>query len=158
MQWRTLAATTTLLACTLPGLAQETAPWIGRWRQDLSRSAGRSEPPTYKRVTLRIEPAGENLRVTYDMVGVRGGRTHLEWTGRMDGRDYRVQGLDYVLTNAYRPVGARSYEIIVKVDGAPAATAVAIVSDDGRTMTVSTTERDQKGRTVESTAVYERAR
>ena len=51
------------------------------------------------------------------MVGVRGGRTHIEWTGALDGQDYALQGVDYVLTNAYRLIDERRYEIAVKVDG-----------------------------------------
>jgi hypothetical protein len=80
----------------------------------------------------------------------------MEWTGRFDSRDYPVQGVDYVLTNAYRRIDDRSYEILVKVDGRLAATAVAVVSPDGNTLTVSTAERSASGSSVNTTAVYDR--
>jgi hypothetical protein len=139
----------------LNGQAQ--APWFGTWRLDPARSTERPDPSPYRRVTLRIEPSGDDgLAVIYDMVGTRGGVTHMEWTGRFDGRDYPVQGVDYVLTNAYRQLDNRRYEIVIKVDGQIAATAVATVSPDGHTLSVETRERDPRGGTVATTAVYDR--
>jgi hypothetical protein len=132
------------------------APWFGTWQLAQPAPASRFDPPPYKRVTLRIEPWEEGLRVVYDMVRARGGITHMEWTGRFDGRDYPVQGADYFLTNAYRLTGDRSYEIAIKVDTRVAATATAAVSPDGSTLTVTTVERDARGQTVNTTAVYRR--
>jgi len=78
----------------------------------------------------------------------------MEWSGRFDGKDYAVQGVDYVLTNAYRRLSDRSYEIVVKVDGRAAAVATAVVSADGGTLNVDTREQDENGRTVTTTARY----
>jgi hypothetical protein len=135
--------------------AQEQAPWIGTWQQ-VPPPKKWFDPWPYQKVTLRIEPSGDGLRVVYDMVRRRGGIQHLEWSGRIDGRDYPVQGVGYVLTNAYRQLSDRSYEIIVKVDDRAAAVATAVVSSDGRTLDVETKERDAKGRTVTTTAKYQR--
>ena len=90
------------------------------------------------------------------MVRRRGGITHMEWSGRFDGRDYPVQGVDYVLTNAYRKLSDRSYEIVVKVDGRVAAVAATVVSPDGRTLNVATTEQDANGKKITTTATYQR--
>jgi hypothetical protein len=88
------------------------------------------------------------------MVRRRGGVTHMEWSGRFDGRDYPVQGVDYVLTNAYRRISDRSYEIVVRADGREVAVATAVVSADGSTLTVDTSERDARGQTRHTRAVY----
>lgn len=143
-----------LVPAVLDGRQQ--APWFGTWLLNPDRSTRRAEASRYKRVTTRIEPSGDGLKVTYDMVGTRGGVTHMEWTGRFDGKDYPVRGADYVLTNAYRRIDDRRYEIAIRVDGTQAATAVAQVSPDGGTLTVVTRERDAKGTVVTTTAVYER--
>ena len=146
-----------LILTLMPGLAaQERAPWVGTWRLDPTRGTERTAPSPYRRVTLSITPLGDELRVKYDMVGTRGGVSHREWTGRLDGRDYPMQGVDYVMTNAYRLVNDRSYEIAVKMEGNQVATATATVSPDGSTLTVVTRERDARGQPVESTAVYKR--
>src|SRR5262245_49356616 len=119
-------------------LFQSQAPWIGTWGQNFAKSTDPSNPPRYKRVVTKIEPWEDGVKVTYDMVGTRGGVVHMEWTGRFDGKDYPLQGLDLVLTNAYSPVDDRSYKIVVKVDGQIASTAVVSVSADGRTLTSQT--------------------
>src|SRR5213075_222987 len=87
--------------------AEAPSPWFGTWK--LTTNSDR-----FKRVTSKIEPWEDGLKVTYEMVGTRGGVTHLEWRGKFDGRDYPVQGADYVLTNAYTPVNDHSYQIVVK--------------------------------------------
>ena len=136
--------------------AQPAAPWFGTWQQQIRPPANRFEVPPYKAVTTRIEPWREGIRVVYDMVPARGGRTHMEWVGAFDGQDYPVQGVDYVLTNAYTPIDDRRYEVRIKVDGALVAIARAEVSPDGRTLTVTTTERDVRGEPRTTTAVYRR--
>lgn len=136
-------------------LVAQQAPWFGAWQQ-VPPATKWFAPWPYQKVTLRIEPSNDGLRVVYDMVRRRGGVTHMEWSGRFDGRDYPVQGVDYVLTNAYRKLSDRSYEIAVKVDGRMAAVATTVVAPDGRTLRVDTREQDAQGRPVTSTATYQR--
>jgi hypothetical protein len=115
------------------------APWFGTWKLDPLRSTVQSD--RYKRVITRIEPSGDGLKVTYEMVGTRGGVSHLEWAGKLDGRDYPVEGIDSILTNAYTLLGDRSYRIVVKVEGVVAESAVVEVSADGKTLTSTTTRK-----------------
>jgi len=129
---------------------------FGSWQMNLSRSIFESGPPSYKRSTCRIEPQGDGLKVVYDMVGVRGGVIHLEWSGKLDGNDYPVQGMDEVITNAYTKVDDRTFDIIVKVDGNKAATARTVIAPDGKSMTTTTMSRNAQGQTVKTVVVYER--
>jgi hypothetical protein len=145
-----------LLAWPRAVTAELDAPWFGTWRLDAENSTVRPGPSEYARTTLHIEPWAEGLKVSYDMVGTRGGRTHIEWTGALDDADYPVQGVDSVMTNAYRRVDEQTYAITVKVDGRPVATTRVAVSGDGRTLTAVTSERDAAGRTLTATAVYDR--
>ena len=126
------------------------APWIGTWKLDPVRSTAQSD--RYKRVITRIEPSEDGLKVTYEMVGTRGGVSHLEWAGKLDGKDYPVEGIDSVLTNAYTLLGDRSYRIVVKVEGVIAETAVVEVSEDGKTLTSTTTRKGG----VTTVSVYEK--
>jgi hypothetical protein len=135
--------------------AQTQEPWYGTWSQNLEKSSS-DRNPRYKRAITKIESWMDGLKVTYDLVGVRGGVTHMEWTGRFDGKDYPIHGIDYVLTNAYTRLTDRSYEIVIKVDGAVSATARVEISPDGRTLTTVTRGRNAQGSTVETTAVYDR--
>lgn len=142
------------LPCVLWGQSQ--SPWAGNWALNPAESTQRTGPVQYERSTFRVEESELGLKVSYDMVETRGGRTHVEWTGAFDGVDYAVQGVDYVLTNAYRLIDDRSYEITVKIDGALAATTRVEVSADGQTLTTVTSERDGAGNAISSTAVYNR--
>ncbi len=131
------------------------APWFGVWQFNVAQSSVNRDLP-YKRGTCKIEPWEDGLKVTYDFVGTRGGVTHMEWMGKFDGKDYRVQGVDYILTNAYTQVNDRAYQIAVKVDGALSATTKVTISPDGKTLTAVTTQKNARGDTVTTTMVYER--
>src|SRR5215208_4791445 len=61
--------------------------WFGTWKVNVEKSTY-TGAPAYKRATYTIEPADGGLKVIYDMVLPRGGITHLEWTGKLDGKDY----------------------------------------------------------------------
>jgi hypothetical protein len=130
--------------------------WLGAWRLNAARSDYGSAPAPYKRAGYRIERTGDGFRVIYDMVHPRGGTTHLEWTGRMDGRDYALQGLDQVITYAYTLAGAGACDVVVKIDGRVAARSRVTVSPDGRTMTTRTMTAGPGGQSAVSTTVYER--
>ena len=104
----------------------------------------------------RIEPWEDGLKVTYEMVGTRGGVTHTEWTGKFDGKDYPMQGVDTVMTNAYRRIDDRSYEIVIKLDGTLIATARLTFHRTARRWMWERNRKMRAGRRINTTAVYER--
>jgi hypothetical protein len=132
------------------------APWLGTWKLNSAKSTANRDT-RYKRVISKIEPWQDGIRVTYEMVGTRGGVTHMEWTGKFDGKDYPVEGVDYVLTNSYKLLDDHSYEIVIKVEGGVAATARVDVSPDGKTLTTLTNQRNAQGQDVMTTTVYDKA-
>lgn len=134
--------------------ADARGPWMGTWKLNPARST--AAPDRYKRVISKIEPWEDGLKVTYEMVGTRGGVSYLEWTGKFDGKDYPVEGADYIMTNAYTLLGDHSYEIVVKVEGSLAQKAHVEVSPDGKTLTTLTATKDAQGKPVMTTSVYEK--
>jgi hypothetical protein len=141
-----------------PAQADMPAAWFGTWSVDFAKSSAPSGPPPFKRITCTIAPAPGGFKVAYDMVGTRGGVTHLEWMGNDDGADYAVEGVDAVLTNAYRRIDERTYSVVQKVDGATVATAVMVIAADGSTITTRTAGANAQGDRAETTTVYERTR
>ena len=121
-----------LLVLFVPLLLQTPDRLFGTWR--LVSSSG---PSAYSRVTCKIEPWQDAMRVVYDMVGLRGGVTHWEWTGKLDGQDYPLEGIEENVTDAYSRVDGHTYRVVLKVDGKPATTSTISISADGRTMTVT---------------------
>jgi hypothetical protein len=144
----------TILVLTLIAAMQTQEPLFGTWKLNFDKSTKNGDV-RFKRGTSKIEPWEGGLKVTYDLVGVRGGVTHMEWIGKFDGKDYPVQGVDYALTNAYSRQGDGSYQIINKIDGALSSTAKIVISPDGKTLTTVTTGKNAQGNTVETTTVYE---
>ena len=149
------ALLTILAIATSSASGQELEPLIGTWRLNFAESVFVSGQPPYKRVTTKIEPWQDGVRVIYDMVGVRGGVTHWEWTGRLDGRDYALQGVEEVVTNAYTRSGDRTYILATKVDGRLTSNTTIQISADGKKMTVTSPAFNSQGQRGINTAVYQ---
>jgi hypothetical protein len=143
-------------AQSFPAVSSVPQAWLGTWILNIGKSSYTSGPAPYRRAAYTIAPWQDGLKVTYEMVYPRGGWTRLEWSGRLDGKDYRVQGLDEVVTYAYRLLPDGSCEVTVKFDGQPTATSRITVSADGRTMTTTTAGRGAQGQAVSTTTVYEK--
>jgi len=150
-----VAALIALFTIMRPVAGQSREPWFGTWTLNFAKSSA-DRDVRFKRATTKIEPWEDGLKVTYDLVGVRGGITHMEWQGKFDSKDYPVQGVDYVLTNAYTREGDRSYQIVTKIDGVVSTTAHVVISPDGKTLTTLTTGKNAQGVTMSTTSVYER--
>jgi len=152
-----LASFLGLVGLPLTSAAQTPSIWFGSWSLNIARSTYDPGPAPYKRATYTIEPWGsDGMKVTYDMVHPRGGVTHLEWQGRIDGKDYPLQGIDAFVTYAYNPVSPGVYETIVKMGGRVAAKSTVSLSPDGKTMTTTTQGVDSSGNAVTTITVYER--
>jgi hypothetical protein len=140
------------VALALPCSSEAQATLFGTWNLNLAKSTYNPGPAPYKSGTCRIEPSEKGFRVTYNLIGLRGGVTHIEWYGRLDGKDYALEGVDEVLTNAYTKVDDQNYQVVLKVDGQVAATARITVSLDLKTITTITTT----GQNVSSVTVYDK--
>jgi hypothetical protein len=128
-------------------LGQRPASWFGTWRLNIAKSTLGPEPP-YKRATRRIETSQGTITIVDDLVRSRGGILHLEWTGKFDGLDYPVQGVEVVFTNAYRLLNDGTCELIQKMDGEIVATARLAISPDGKTLTTVTSSKTGSARTI----------
>jgi hypothetical protein len=154
MMTRTLALVVVVLLAA-PVAGQVPPVWFGTWRVSVERSTYSGEPG-YKRATYTIQPARDGLKVVYEAVLPRGGVQHLEWTGRLDGRDYPVQGVDEYMTYAYRPLDDGKYELTARIDGRVVATATVAFAPDGKTMTTTTVARAASGQSITTNTVYEK--
>lgn len=114
--------------------------WIGVWTLTSILSASPTAPQFYTRVTRSIQSSGAGVTIVDDLVRVRGGVVHQEWTGKIDGTDYPVQGVEVYLTSAYRQVDDRTLELTQKLDGRVVVRARMVLSADGQTITTTTTD------------------
>ena len=115
--------------------------WVGVWVLASAVSANNPDVPrAYARATRHISSTGAVVSIVDDLVRVRGGVVHLEWTGTLDGRDYPVEGVEIYLTSAYQQIDDHTLELTQKVDGRPVVRARMILSADGQTITTETTD------------------
>jgi hypothetical protein len=116
--------------------------WVGVWTLSavLSGSPNSTAQRIYTRGTRQIHSSDSTVTIVDDLVRIRGGVVHLEWTGKLDGGDYPVEGVEVFLTSAYREVDAHTLELTQKVDGRAVVRARLVLSDDGKTITTTTTD------------------
>lgn len=145
-----------VILCATPLSAQAPPGWAGDWRLNVEKSTWGPVSAPYRRARWRIETADDQIRMTYDMVGTRGGVTHMEWLGRFDGGDYAMQGPDAVVSYAYTTLDERTLALTVKVDGNVAATSRLLLSPDGRTLTTENVSGHPRYGKITTTSIYER--
>jgi len=125
--------------------------WVGVWTLTSILSASSSAPQYYTRITRNIQSSASGVTIVDDLVRIRGGVVHQEWTGKIDGNDYAVQGLEVYLTSAYRQVDDHTLELTQKLDGRVVVRARMVLSSDGQTITTTTTDG-----TTTTTTVYQK--
>lgn len=143
-----------LLSIAAPARAQSPA-WFGTWHMNVQKSTFGPAGSPYARGKWTVSqlPSGE-VTMIYDLVGARGGVTHMEWKGRLDGNDYRMQGPDAVVHYAYSVVAPDTLGLIVKVDGRITAAARVVLSPDG-VVTATSDARTSRG-VATTVTVYEK--
>ncbi len=149
-------ATMAALAAPRSAAAQVSAAWLGTWTLNVGKSTYDPGPPPYRRGSFVVERLNDDVRIVSRLVRVRGGIVQTEWTGRFDGKDYPVQGIDEVLSYAYVPIDDHTWELVIKADGRIVGTSRARISADGRTLTTVTSARGPRGNELRTTTVYEK--
>ena len=125
--------------------------WIGIWTLSaVVASANPTAPRVYARGTRHVESSDSGVTIVDDLVRIRGGVVHLEWTGKLDGQDYPVQGVEIFLTSAYRQLDDHTLELTQKLDGRIVVRARLVLSADGKTITTTTTDGVTTATTVYS--------
>ena len=126
---------------------------MGTWKLNDAKSkfAGKT-----RNNTVVYEAAGDQIKVTVDGVDETGGAIHHEWTGKFDGKDYPVTGDASSDMRSYRMVDKHTLEIAAKKGGKETLTGRIVVSNDGKTRTVTTTGTDSQGKKVTNVAVYDK--
>ena len=149
-----LAAGLLLLVVPQVTLAQNEV-FAGTWKADIAKSTYQSGAVP-KRETLRFEPIGETFKVSLDGMNERGAY-HSEATGKFDGVDVAVEASPprpARFTYAFQRIDARTWTIVIKVNGERRILVHNVVSEDGKTMrSISTvTNRDQ----INQVVIYEK--
>jgi hypothetical protein len=146
-----------LIGMTLLGLAiasfpqvafAQSNPLTGTWKLNLDKS--KFSPGVAPRsLTLNIEPDGQNLRLTSQGMDAGGNPRTAVVMHIYDGQPHPSMGTDYD-ASAYTRVDANTFIIARFKAGKLVAVATGVVSQDGKTVTTTTTGTgDTVGSTID---------
>jgi hypothetical protein len=152
MKTQTIALTISLVFVSV-ALGFQDNPNMGTWKLNEAKSkfAGKA-----RNHTVVYEAAGDQIKVTVDGVDENGGAVHSEWTGKFDGKDYPVTGDTNSDVRAYRMINNHTLELTGKKGGKTTLSGRVVVSQDGKSRTVTTTATNAEGKKVTNVAVYDK--
>jgi hypothetical protein len=129
--------------------------WLGTWKLDVAKSKYNPGPGP-KSLTLKFEATKGGIKLTSDGVDAEGKATHGGYVSKFDGKDVGWEGNPDADMASAKKIDDNGYENTWKKGGKVTIVAKAVVSKDGKTLTVTQTGTDSKGRTVNNTSVYDR--
>ncbi len=127
--------------------------WVGTWKLDAAKSTY-SPGPAPKSLTLKFEATPAGIKLISDGVDAQGKTTHGAYVSKFDGQDVSWAGNPDADAASPKRINDNSYENIWKKGGKVTVTAKAVVSADGKTLTITQTGTDSQGKTVNNIAVY----
>ena len=148
-------ALSVLAACALAVPATASAqsdPFIGTWQLDVAKSSYKPGPAP-KSVTLAIEAAGKGMKVAVDGATADG---PIKWgyTAVPDGKDVPVTGNPSADAASVTQPSSHERVVVFKRAGKAALTSKAVVTKDGKMMTITQDGTDTKGQTVHNVLHY----
>jgi hypothetical protein len=144
-----------ILECTGPLFAAD--PTIGTWKLNASKTtttgwAGAISESS----TVQIESQEYGVRFRWDAVKPDGKAIHGEFAAKYDGNDYPVMGDPGSDTVSLVKIDAKTIEYVFKKNGEVILIERAIVSIDGKTITLTVKGTDFNGKPYEAVLVYDK--
>jgi hypothetical protein len=118
---------------------------VGTWKYNEAKSKFDPGPATYKSRTVKVEAAGEGLKVAVEGVATDGKAQAYSYTFNYDGKDYPVTGSPLFDAVAVKKIDDHTTEGTNKKGGQVVSTATNVIAKDGKTMTVTTKGKNDKG-------------
>jgi hypothetical protein len=135
--------------------AQASNPRIGTWKLNVEKSKY-SPGPAPQGQTMKIEASGDGEKATTEGVNAAGTATLTEYTAQYDGKDYPITGSQNADTVSLKRIDARTLERTDKKGDKVVGTSTRVVSEDGKTMTVTTKGTNAQGQAVNNVTVWEK--
>jgi len=145
----------TFVMLTSVSMAAAADNWVGSWKLNLAKS--KYVPgPMPKSQTLKFEATPAGIKLSTEATGADGTTVKGGFTSKFDGKDVPYAGNADADTAAPKRIDDNSYENAWKKGGKATITAKAVVSAEGKTLTVTQTGKNVKGDTVNNVAVYDK--
>ena len=128
---------------------------VGTWKLNPAKSKYDPGPVPRSNVIV-ITMAGQGVTVAAKGTDGEGKPTSADYTVSYDGKDVPVKGQPaYDMTSARR-IDKNTTELARKKGGKVVQTATRTISADGKTMAVTTTGTDEKGRKIRNVGVFDK--
>jgi hypothetical protein len=127
----------------------------GTWKVNEAKS--KMAPGMGRTNTARYADKKDQLQVTVDGVDKDGKATHGVWTGKTDGKAYKVKGNLAWDAMAYKMVDDRSYDITAMKGGKMSWNGRSTVSADGKSRTLNMSGTGADGKKFKAKIVYDKA-
>ena len=135
--------------------AQASNPRLGTWKLNLEKSKYNPGPAPQSNTTT-IEASSDGETATTKGVNAAGTATGTQYTAQYDGKDYPITGSQNADTVALKRIDARTIERTDKKGEKVVATSSRVVSEDGKTMTVTTTGTNAQGQAMNNVTVWDK--
>jgi len=139
-------------------LAQSSTSNIGTWKLNVAKTkVSTGSAAASKSATFTVEAAGVGAKVSVDSVSADDTVRHWAYSANYDGKDNPITGNSpYGDVVAITRVDASTTRNVYKKGGKVTITQNAVVSSDGKTMTIAVTGTNALGQTVNAVAVYDK--
>jgi hypothetical protein len=141
-------------AQTPPGSSSEDLV-LGVWTLDVQKSSYDPGPPP-KSQTRTYESVPEGTHATIVTVDAKGQSVTARYTAKYDSLEYPLTGSAAIDAIALKRVNAYTSEATLTHARKTIGTARRVISEDGKTMTITFRGTDENGRAVVNVAVYEK--
>jgi hypothetical protein len=135
--------------------AQASNPRIGTWKLNVEKSKY-NPGPAPKSETLKIEASGQGEKATVEGVNAAGTPIMTQYAAQYDGKDYPYTGSQNVDTLSLKRIDARTIERTNKKGDKVVSTSTQVISQDGKTVTVTTKGTNAQGQAVDNVTVWEK--
>jgi hypothetical protein len=158
MRTKTAAVLATgLLVATLALHVSATTedPNTGTWKMNPTKSKY-SPGPAPKNLTLKIDSDVEDIKLTEDGIDAAGKPIHIKYTAKYYGDPFPISGVPYADTIVLMRVDVYKTSSVLKKGDEIVMFVNAEVSKDGKTRTTTYHGKDERGREVDNTVVYDK--
>ena len=128
---------------------------VGTWKTNEAKSM--QAPGMGKTNTVMYAEKKDQLQVTVDGADKDGKPTHGVWTGKTDGKAYKVKGNLSWDAMAYKMVDDRTYDITTMKGGKMAWSGRSTVAKNGKSRTLNISGTGADGKKFKAKLVYDKA-
>jgi hypothetical protein len=130
-------------------------PVLGTWKLNVAKSKY-NPGPAPKSQTRLYEKSSQGVTVTVATIEADGQSSSIALPANEDGKDYPIMASGPADAIALTKIDSQTDEAILKHGAAVVGTSRRVISQDGKTMTITYKGTNRKGEQVDNVGVYEK--